>query len=87
MLYMWNNDNGVVVTDFQWSNPSLFPDWGMFSLLFNVDIVNLPLKNDDGDTEGLILLFLFAPTVGAWVVVTWGRRSYLGPAEISSLCP
>ena len=72
MLYMWNNDNGVVVndTDFQWSNQSLFPEWGALSLLFDVDIVNLPLKNNEGDTEGLMLLFLFASVVGRWVVVT-----------------
>ena len=24
--------------------------------------------------------------VGGWVVVGWGRKSYLWPAEISSLC-
>ena len=66
MLYMWNNDNGVVVndTDFQRSNPSSFPDWGAFSLLFDVDIVNLPLKSNGRDTGGLILLFLCAPIVG-----------------------
>ena len=77
MLYMWNNDNGVVVndTDFQWSNQSLFPEWGALSLLFDVDIVNLPLKNNEGDTEGLMLLFLFASVVGGWVV--WLRAESL----------
>ena len=77
MLYMWNNDNGVVVndTDFQWSNQSLFPEWGAFSLLFDVDLVNLPLKNNEGDTEGLMLLFLFASVVGGWVV--WLRAESL----------
>ena len=24
--------------------------------------------------------------VGGWVVVGWGRNSYLGPVEVSSLC-
>ena len=46
-------------------------------LLFNSDIVNFVWKADEGGTESIVL-FIFARVVG------WGRKSYLGPAEIAS---
>ena len=45
-------------TEFHCSDSSSFPEWGEFNLLFDVDIVNLPLKNNGGETEGLMILFL-----------------------------
>ena len=56
--------NGLVVNELklQCSDPSSFPVWEEFNLLFDVDIVNLPLKENGGET-------LIA---GWWVVVTWG---------------
>ena len=55
-----DNHNGVVVNELelQSSDPSLFPGWGEYILLFDVDIVNLPLKSSGRETEGLMLLFL-----------------------------
>ena len=55
-----DNHNGVVVNELelQSSDTSLFPEWGEYILLFDVDIVNLPLKSSDRQTEGLMLLFL-----------------------------
>ena len=44
--------------DFQSSDPSLFPGWGEYDLLFDVDIVSLLLKNNGRETEGLMLWFL-----------------------------
>ena len=35
-----------------------FPEWEEFNLLVDVDIVNFPLKINDGEIEGLMLLFL-----------------------------
>ena len=56
-----DNHNGVVVNELevQSSDPSSFPEWGEYILLFDVDIVNLRLKSSDGETEGLMLLFLW----------------------------
>ena len=50
------------------------------------DIVNLLFKNHGEKTKGLVFVVWSALIVGAWVVVGWGRKFYLGPAEISSLC-
>ena len=46
------------LSSFFGSNPSSFPGRGEYNLFFNVDIVNLLLKNNGGKTEGFILLFL-----------------------------
>ena len=54
------NNNAVVGNELesQCNNLRSFLRWGEFNLLFNVDIVNLPLKNNGGETESLMLLFL-----------------------------
>ena len=59
-LSICNNDNDIVVNDleFQCSDPDSFSEWGEFHLLFDVDIVNLSLKSNGGETKGLMLLFL-----------------------------
>ena len=74
--------------EFQSSGQSLFPGWGEFDLLFNVDILNPLLKNNGRDRRLSVGIFVVwgALIVGEFVVVTWARRSYLGPSEISSLC-
>ena len=46
------------LSSFLGSNPSSFPGRGEYNLFFNVDIVNLLLKNNGGKTEGFIFLFL-----------------------------
>ena len=55
-----NNHNGAAGNElkFQSSDPISFPDWREFNLLFDVDIENLPLKKNDGETEDLMLFFL-----------------------------
>ena len=53
------------------------------------DIVNLLFKNHGGKNRRpnvVVFAVWSALIVGGWVVVGWGRKSYLGPAEISSLC-
>ena len=54
--------NGVMVntSEFQFNGLTSIPGRGEYDLLFNVDAVNLQLKNNRGgrETEGLILLFL-----------------------------
>ena len=45
-------------------------------LIFSSDIVNLLLKTNAEETEGLII-FIF-------VLVAWSRKSCLGPAKIGS---
>ena len=52
------NDVVVNPSESQSSDPKSFPGRGDYDFLFNVDIVNLPLKNNGGETAGLILLFL-----------------------------
>ena len=44
--------------EFQSSDPRLFPGRREYDLLFDVDKVIPLLKNNGGETEGLILLFL-----------------------------
>ena len=55
-----NNYNGAVVNElqFQFGDLNSFPERGEFNLLFNVDIVILLLKKNDGETKGLMSLFL-----------------------------
>ena len=52
--------NGVVVNtpETQFNGLRLLPGRGEYNFLSDVDIVNLLLKNNGGETEGLILLFL-----------------------------
>ena len=52
--------HGVVINEleFQSNDSNLFPGWGEYDLLFDLDIVNLRLKNNGGETEDLMLLFL-----------------------------
>ena len=54
-------DHNVVVVNMPKSQsccPRLFPGRGEYDLLFDVDIVNLLLKNDEAKAEGLMLMFL-----------------------------
>ena len=54
-------DHNVMVVNMPESQsccPRLFPGRGEHDLLFDVDIVNLQLKNDEAETEGLMLMFL-----------------------------
>ena len=53
------------------------------------DIVNLLFKNHgEKNRRPNVVVFAVwsALIVSGWVVVGWGRKSYLWPAEISSLC-
>ena len=52
-----SNYNGVVVNELelQSSDSSSFSRWGEYDLLFNVDIVSLPLKTNGGEAENLML--------------------------------
>ena len=55
--------------------------------LFNTDIVNFVWKSDEGETEGIVLLILvfWRCLNRQWIrVVSRGRKSYLGAAEIAS---
>ena len=56
-------------------------------MLFNVDIVNILLKNNGGETQSTSFYFrgLECVVVSMYVVAAWSRKSYLGPAEISSV--
>ena len=56
-------------------------------MLFNVDIVNLLLKNNVGKYRRphfVVFVVWSALVVCQWVLVDWSRKSYLGPVEISS---
>ena len=56
-------------------------------LLCISNIVKFLLKVDRGrdrKPNSVVLMVGSAPNVGLWVVVTWGKKSCLGPAEISS---
>ena len=83
------NYNGVWQLTCQTSNPAIkdrFPG-GEYDLLFDVDILNLLLKNNGRRDRGphfVIFVVWSALIVNEWVVVAWGRKSYLGPDEISS---
>ena len=60
--------------------------WNTY-LLFNIDIVNFVWKTDERGAESIALLIFVlwrCLNFGGWGVVEWGRRSYLGPAEIVS---
>ena len=61
-FYVYNGmDHNVVVVNMPKSQsccPRLFPGRGEYDLLFDVDIVNLLLKNDEAKAEGLMLMFL-----------------------------
>ena len=48
----------VNTPEFQSRGLRSFPGRGEYDLLFDDDIVNLLLKSNGGETEGLILLFL-----------------------------
>ena len=57
-------------------------------MLFNSDIVNFVWKTDEGEIETIVFINICSLTglkssvdVGWW---GWGRKSYLGPAEIAS---
>ena len=65
------------------------------NLLFNSDVVNLLLKRNGGrDRRPNFVIVVFitifvdwsALIVKGWVVVAWGRKFCLRPAEISPLC-
>ena len=70
--------NGILVhtSEFQPSDPRSFPEWEEYDLLFNVDIVNLLLKNNGGRDRRLqfgIFVVLKALIVGGWMVVAWAK--------------
>ena len=64
--------------------PKSFPGRGEYNVLFNVDIVNLLLKNNGGETSFYYFCSLENSNCRGLVVVAWGRKSYLRQAEISS---
>ena len=45
------------LSSFLGSNPSSFPGRGEYNLFFNVDIVNLLLKNNGGKTRFHLVIF------------------------------
>ena len=52
-------------------------------------MVNLLLKKQwTRDRKSNVVVFVVRSALfdNRWVVVAWGRKSYLGPAEISSFC-
>ena len=56
-------------------------------LLFNTDIVNFVWKTKEGEAESIVLLIfvLWRCLNLRWMrLVEWGRKTYLGPAEIAS---
>ena len=88
------DQDGVVVnaSDFHSSNPRSFSGRRKHNLLFNVDAVNLLLENNEvegggekggaGERQNVLFLCSLESSNYWWVV--WGRKSYLGSAEISS---
>ena len=73
--------------EFQSSNPGLSTRRGEYDLLFNVHKVNLLLKNNAGRyrTPLFISIVWSALVLSRSVVRAWGRKSYLGSTEISSV--
>ena len=57
-------------------------------LLFNSDIVNVVWKAVEKGREGaesiILLIFVLWHCFNRRWIVRWGRKSYLGPAEIAS---
>ena len=71
------------------SNLRSFLRRGGCDYLFNVDIVNFLLKNNGGRNRRpnfVIFVVRSALKVAGWVVVAWGRKSFVGPAESLHLC-
>ena len=65
-----------------------FPGGQEAYLLFNSDIVNYLLKATVGRGRRLNLLIFVgwsALIAGGWLVVAWGRKCCLGPADFTSL--
>ena len=73
--------------EFQSSEPGLSSRKGEYDLLFNVHIVNLLLKNNGRRhrTPHFIFIVWSALVFNRSMVGAWGRKSYLGSTEISSV--
>ena len=59
------------------------------SFVEKIFLLNLLLKKQLGRDRrpNIVAFVVWSPLfVSGWVVVAWARKSYLGPAEISSLC-
>ena len=67
------------------AGPSSLPLGRNTYVLFNTDIVNFVWKTDEAGSIVLLIFFFGGAWIfGGWGVVGWGRKSYLGPAEIVS---
>ena len=76
--------NGVVVriSKFTSSGLGLLPRRGKYDLLLNVWYSESFVK--EKQTPHFIFVVWSALVVNSLLMATWGRKSYLGPAEISS---
>ena len=81
----WLCLNGVVASmlEFQSSSLGLLPRRGKYDLLLNVWYSESFVK--EKQTPHFILVVWSALVVGGCFMVAWGRKSYLGPAETSSV--
>ena len=77
--------NGVVVriSKFTSSGLGLLPRRGKYDLLLNVWYSESFVK--EKQTPHFIFVVWSALVVGGCLMAAWGRKSYLGPAEISSV--
>ena len=86
--WLYLNDIVVNMPEFQSSDLGLFPRREKYDLLFNVWYSgSFAKENNRGRhrTPHFIFMVWSALVVGGCLMVAWGRKYYLGPAEISSV--
>ena len=82
--------NGVVVdtSECQFSSPGSFPEREnmiFFSMMIWLTFCEKSYMGRDRTPDFVIFVVWIVLVVGRWVMVAWGKKSYLGPAEISSV--
>ena len=85
----WTHVSGLTVNtwEFDLGGRGSFPKRQITYLLLNSNIVNYLIKtNGERDWRPNFVIFVVwsALIISEWVVVNWSRKSWLGPAEISS---
>ena len=70
---------------FKSSDPRLFPRRGEYEFAFQCWYCESSAKTNGGSDRRPSFVFVVwsALIVGGWVVVAWGRKSYLGPVKIA----
>ena len=81
--WLCHNDLVVRMSEFKSSGLGSLPRRGKYDLLLNVWYSESFVK--EKQTPHFIFVVWSALVVGGCLMAAWGRKSYLGPAEISSV--